>query len=220
MLLMFAVIFPGFPHAAESNGPYLYVFSSTSEAVTVIDTATLEVMGTRPTGFKVMWLADSMNSFDGRLLWTYGMRHVEAGGKKQLKIDVIAFDPKQLKVVKRTEVGNGPAHSVVLTPDTYPERPQLPAPKELAGDLLLADRGYFDVDYLRLLDGADARFVVRGYTSINPTVLDAFAANGTRLKPRCAKRLKDCRLPKKGTLDLDVVWGTGERAFRSRLLVS
>ncbi|MCH8844034.1 MAG: hypothetical protein IID61_13820 [SAR324 cluster bacterium] len=117
MLLTLTVIFPGIPYAAESSGPYLYVFSSTSETVTVIDTATLEVLGTRPTGFKVMWLADNMNSFDGRLLWTYGMRHVEVGGKKQLKIDVIAFDPRQLKVVKRIEVGNGPAHSVVLTPD-------------------------------------------------------------------------------------------------------
>ena len=47
MLLMFAVINPEIPRAAERNGPYLYVFSSTSETVTIIDTATLEVVGTR-----------------------------------------------------------------------------------------------------------------------------------------------------------------------------
>jgi hypothetical protein len=109
---------------------------------------------------------------------------------------------------------------VVLTPDTHPERPELPAPQELAGDLLLADRGYFDVEYLRLLDAAGASFVVRGYTSINPMVLDAFAPDGARLKRLCGKRLKDNRLPKKGTLDLDVAWGTGERTFRTRVLAS
>ena len=110
--------------------------------------------------------------------------------------------------------------SVVLTPDTYPERPQLPAPEELAGDLLLADRGYFDTDYLRSLDAAGAHFLVRGYTSVNPMVFGAFAADGTRLKRLCGKRLKDSRLPKKGTLDLDVVWGSDERRFAARLLVS
>lgn len=110
--------------------------------------------------------------------------------------------------------------SVVLTPDTFAERPELPAPEQLTGDLLLADRGYFDVAYLGLLDAAGARFIVRGYTSINPTVLAAYATEGTRLKHLSGKCLKDCRLPKKCALDLDVAWGTGRRAFTARLVVS
>lgn len=110
--------------------------------------------------------------------------------------------------------------SVVLTPDTHAERPQLPAPEELCADLLLADRGYFDTDYLRSLDAAGAHFVVRGYKSLNPLVLEAFAADGTRVKRLCGKRLKDGRLAKKGTLDLDVLWGSGHQEFQARMLVS
>jgi hypothetical protein len=110
--------------------------------------------------------------------------------------------------------------SVVLTPDTFAERAELPAPEQLAGDLLLADRGYFDVTYLGLLDAAGARFVVRGYTSINPLVLAAYAPNGTALKRLSGKCLKDCRLPKKRILDLDVAWGSGQRTFTARLVVS
>ena len=117
LAMLFTMVIPGIPSGAEGGGPFLYVFSSTSEKVTIIDTATQQVLGTRPTGFKVKWLADNMNSFDGRLLWTYGLRTVKVGGEKMVKVDVIAFDPIQLKVIKRTEVGNGPAHSVVLTPD-------------------------------------------------------------------------------------------------------
>lgn len=94
---------------ADTGGPYLFVFNMGSEDVTVIDPATNQVLGTRPVGFKVKWLADHMRSFDGTLLWTYGLRGD--------KVDVIAFDPVALRVVKRQEVGKGPAHSVVLTPD-------------------------------------------------------------------------------------------------------
>ncbi len=94
---------------ADTGGPYLFVFNMGSEDVAVIDAATNQVLGTRPVGFKVKWLADEMKSFDGTLLWTYGLRGD--------KVDVIAFDPVALRVVKRQEVGKGPAHSVVLTPD-------------------------------------------------------------------------------------------------------
>lgn len=112
------------------------------------------------------------------------------------------------------------ASKVVLTPDTFPERPELPAPAELRGDLLLADRGYFDTEYLRALDKAGGSFVVRSYCSINPQVLDAYTGEGKRLARLCKKSLKDSRLSKKGLLDLDVQWGEGEDAFRCRLVVS
>ncbi len=70
------------------------------------------MLGTRPVGFKVKWLADHMQSFDGMLLWTYGLRTERVGGTDVTKVDVIAFDPVALRVVKRQEVGRGPAHSV------------------------------------------------------------------------------------------------------------
>ena len=110
--LVFAV-----PAAGQSGGPHLFVFNMGSEDVTIIDPATNQVVGTRPVGFKVKWLADHMQSFDGTLLWTYGLRTEKIGPADVLKVDAIAFDPVALRVVKRREVGNGPAHSVVLTRD-------------------------------------------------------------------------------------------------------
>lgn len=103
--------------AGPAGGPYLFVFNMGSDDVTIIDSATNQVLGTRPAGFKVKWVADEMQSFDGTLLWTYGLRTEKVGGDEVLKVDVIAFDPVALRVVKRQEVGRGPAHSVVLTRD-------------------------------------------------------------------------------------------------------
>jgi len=110
--------------------------------------------------------------------------------------------------------------SVVLTPDTHPERPELPAPEALTEDLLLADRGYFDLDYLSALIAVGAHFIVRGCKGINPMVVEAHSADGARVRRLCGKRLTACRLPKKGLLDLDIVWDTGEQTLCCRLLVS
>lgn len=107
---------------------------------------------------------------------------------------------------------------VALTPDTFPERPELPAAHALRGCLLLADRGYFAVPYLRALVAADAAFVVRGYTHLNPTILAAFGEGGKRLKRLQGKPLRAVRLPKRGTLDLDVEWKT--KRLGCRLVVS
>ena len=101
----------------QSSAPHLFVFNMGSDDVTIIDPAANRVLGTRPAGFKVKWLADHMQSFDGALLWTYGLRSEKVGRDEVVKVDVVAFDPVALRVVKRQEVGRGPAHSVVLTPD-------------------------------------------------------------------------------------------------------
>lgn len=117
LVLLAGLLLSPFSAGGQSGGPYLFVFNMGSDDVTIIDSATNEVLGTRPAGFKVKWLADHMQSFDGTLLWTYGLRIGKVGRDEVLKVDVIAFDPVALRVVKRHEVGNGPAHSVVLTPD-------------------------------------------------------------------------------------------------------
>ena len=86
-----------------------YAFNVKSQDVTVIDTATNEVVETRPLGAGVRWLSNEQDFWDGRHIWTYdlvdGMVHV------------IAIDPVEMRVVRRLEVGKGPAHSVQLTPD-------------------------------------------------------------------------------------------------------
>lgn len=109
MAFMLGMGLLAWPWPAAADGPHLFVFNMGSEDVTIIDPTTNRVLGTRPVGFKVKWLADEMKSFDGTLLWTYGLRGD--------KVDVIAFDPIALRVARRQEVGRGPAHSVVLTPD-------------------------------------------------------------------------------------------------------
>jgi len=117
--ILLVVSLLAFPSLAggQSGGPHLFVFNMGSDDVTIIDPAKNEVLGTRPVGFKVKWLADHMQSFDGTLLWTYGLRTEKVGKDEILKVDAIAFDPVALRVVKRHEAGKGPAHSVVLSPD-------------------------------------------------------------------------------------------------------
>jgi len=109
---------------------------------------------------------------------------------------------------------------VVLTPDTFTERAELPGAEELRGSLLLADRGYFDIKYLKELEKHDAHFLVRGFVSVNPTVLAAYREDGTPVRGVVGKALHDIYKPKRKMLDLDVQWGSGKSAFRARVLVS
>ena len=112
------------------------------------------------------------------------------------------------------------AAKVTLTADTAPERPHLPPAHTLDGDLLLADRGYFDRGYLREVGRAGGHYVVRGKTSLNPVVQAGFGADGAALRGVRAKRLHVVRIPKKGLVDFDVVWGKGQEAFSARLIAS
>ena len=112
------------------------------------------------------------------------------------------------------------AAKVTLTADTAPERPHLPPAHTLEGDLLLADRGYFERRYLHAVDKAGGHYVVRGKTSLNPVVQAGFGADGSRLRGVGAKRLKAIRIRKKGLVDFDVVWGKGDKAFSARLIAS
>src|SRR5712692_6127003 len=112
---------------AQTGGPHLFVFNMGSEDVTIIDPATNQVVGTRPVGFKVKWLADHMQSFDGTLLWTYGLRTEKIGAAEVLKVDAIAFDPATGQVTHRLAVGKFPC-DLHLSPDGrlayFPERDQ------------------------------------------------------------------------------------------------
>ena len=112
------------------------------------------------------------------------------------------------------------ASRVTLTADTAPERPHLPPAHTLSGALLLADRGYFERGYLREVDRAGGHYVVRGNASLNPVVCAAYGADGAVLRGMRAKKLQAVRIPKKGLIDFDVVWGRGEQAFAARLIAS
>ena len=78
---------------------------------------------------------------------------------------------------------------MVLTPDTFTERAELPPAESLRGDLLLADRGYFDRAYLRNVDRHGGHFLIRAQPSINP-VIDA-VNRGARAAKVVGHALKD-----------------------------
>ena len=62
---------------------------------------------------------------------------------------------------------------VHLAPDADGERQFLPAPGDLRRTLILADRGYMDIDYCRHVHHAGGSFIVRFKTGVNPVVIRA-----------------------------------------------
>ena len=88
---------------------YAYAFNAASKDVTIIDTATHEVVATRPLGASVRWLSNEQEFWDGKLIWTYD---VVAG-----TVELIAIDPARMQIAHRLAIGKGPAHSVMLSPD-------------------------------------------------------------------------------------------------------
>ena len=109
---------------------------------------------------------------------------------------------------------------VTLTADTASERAALPKASSLGGSLLLADRGYFDRDYLSELTKAGASFVIRAPQGLNPKVLEAFDAKGQRIRQFCGKPLKTLRIAKRGAVDLQVRWEVPGQPLECRLIVA
>src|SRR6201988_2083004 len=98
--------------------------------------------------------------------------------------------------------------TVVLTPDTTNEQAFLPAPALLRTSLLLADRGYVDLHYLRRVQTEDGYFLIRAKAGMNPQVVEAFREDGKRLQALRNKRLQaiHAKLPKRQRVELGVQW--------------
>ncbi len=110
ILLACAQVAPMDAQLVRPNAPvYAYAFNVKSQDVTIIDTATNEVVATKPRGASVRWLSNEQDFWDGRLIWTYDL--VEG------QVHLIAIDPVAMRVERRLEIGAGPAHSVQLSPD-------------------------------------------------------------------------------------------------------
>jgi len=112
--------------------------------------------------------------------------------------------------------------TVVLTPDTASEQPFLPEPASLRGSLLLADRGYLDLHYMRRVQDAGGFFLIRAKAGMNPQVVEAFREDGTRLRSLRNKPLKTihAKLPKRQRVELVVTWQVEAYTLRLRLLIS
>ena len=112
--------------------------------------------------------------------------------------------------------------TVVLTPDTTNEQAFLPEPASLRGSLLLADRGYLDLHYMRRVQDEGGFFIIRAKAGMNPQVVEAFREDGLRLRALRNKPLKaiHAKLPKRQRVELVVEWQVEERPLRLRLLIS
>ena len=127
-------------------------------------------------------------------------------------------NPAAVELHVTMSVLNESVEQVTLTADTAPERPHLPSPEALRDDLLLADRGYVDLEYMGAVDRAGGYFVMRASASVNPKVQGAYTWEGEALGEWSGQLLKQGILSKGETVDLDVVWGEGEKALELRLL--
>ena len=112
--------------------------------------------------------------------------------------------------------------TIALSPDTDSEHDYRPEPKSLRGDLLLADRGYLDLTYLRDIDRHGGFFIMRSKAGLNPRVIDAYRQDGQRLKS-CQDRDFQAiisKFPKQQRAELEVEWLIEGEPFRVRLIVS
>jgi hypothetical protein len=112
--------------------------------------------------------------------------------------------------------------TVVLTPDTTSEQAFLPEPTVLRASLLLADRGYLDLHYLRRVQEAGGFFIIRAKAGMNPQIVEAFREDGTRLCSLRNKALQTIhtKLPKRQRVELVVRWHVDGEPLSLRLILS
>src|SRR2546427_1084169 len=112
--------------------------------------------------------------------------------------------------------------TVVLTPDTTSEQAFLPEPPSLRDSLLLADRGYVDLHYLRRVQDEGGFFLIRAKAGMNPQVLEAFREDGKRLRSLRNKSLQaiHAKLPKRQRVELMVQWQVDGAPLCLRLILS
>ena len=112
--------------------------------------------------------------------------------------------------------------TVVLTPDTTSEQAFLPEPTSLRASLLLADRGYIDLHYLRRVQDEGGFFLIRAKAGMNPQVLEAFREDGKRLRSLRNKALQTihAKLPKRQRVELLVQWHVDGAPLCLRLILS
>lgn len=129
-----------------------------------------------------------------------------------------AITPAAVEIHATMSLYQDEAITVSLAPDSQGERDFLPAPTELRGRLLLADRGYTDTAYARNVTAAGGSFVIRFKKGMNPTVVTGWAAS-TRMRGIAGQKLKAVMGKfRNKSVDLDAEWGQGEQKTAMRLL--
>lgn len=103
--------------------------------------------------------------------------------------------------------------SLSVAPDTEAERNYRPMPSELRNCLLIADRGYQDIDYCREVHSHGGYVLIRHQTAINPAIIDSFA-DGHSVPAHRGRRLHDIVGKRRHqTFDVDAQWkGVGRKS--------
>jgi hypothetical protein len=109
---------------------------------------------------------------------------------------------------------------VSLSPDTTQERAFLPHPTDLAGQLLLADRGYPSRNYLAALDSAGASFIMRLSGGFKPYVRAVHRGKRIRRFPQPIALSTYLQRSSASELDLDIELRKNKVAvFSGRLVI-
>ena len=96
----------------------------------------------------------------------------------------------------------GQAVSVAVAPDRQGERDFLPEPDELAGKLLLMDRGFVSHSYFDAVDSHGGHYICRAKDKkLNPTILECLGGFTKKSSLR-GKKLKEISLPQR---DIDLL---------------
>lgn len=130
------------------------------------------------------------------------------------------ISPAAVEVHVTMNLLEGSAQQVTVTADTQGEREHLPEASTMKNRLLLADRGYFSIEYIDELMEEEGSFIIRAKSSINPVILSAVNSEGRVLKHFHGKRLKEVSLSKEHPIELEVEWNTSEGSVSCRLIIS
>lgn len=130
-------------------------------------------------------------------------------------------NPAAVELHVSYDLGTEMINFATLTPDTDAEAQHLPEAQEVAGGLLLADRGYFKKEYLRDVDAAQGWFLVRGQKGMNPIVRHAYREDGSEIKAWRDRPLKELKrkLKRYRSVDMDVEYSIKRKPFCCRLVV-
>ena len=108
---------------------------------------------------------------------------------------------------------------VTIAADSVSERSLAPPPDSLKGKLLLADRGYSDVEYCGAIDRAGGHYLFQFRYGSNPTVTSCIV-NGRVRRALVGKKLSVVRARCSGRdADLDVEWTRGGTVISIRLIL-
>ena len=143
---------------------------------------------------------------------------VHSGLRREYPGRFTAVSPAAVELHVTWDLCREQIEQVMLTPDTFTERAELPVAASLRGDLLLADCGYFDRAYLREVSRHGGQFVVRAQRGINPVIEAVYS--GARGAKVIGRKLKDVvrHLSKDHPNDMTVSWTVNGESFTCRLV--